>query len=115
MYQTLDPRTVTEFSYRYGDEKNAHIFLSILVQDDEEVSSLISDLAMKDISAINSTRNELAKAHARYLVGGRSEVKDERIFRFSFPERPGALKHFLETMNHDWNVSLFHYSFSSNC
>jgi threonine dehydratase len=73
------------------------------------VSKLISDLSLKSISAINSTRNELAKAHARYMVGGRKTVSNERIFRFSFPERPGALKHFLETMNHSWNVSLFHY------
>ncbi|KAJ3303615.1 hypothetical protein HDV03_003692 [Kappamyces sp. JEL0829] len=110
LYRALDPRIVTEFSYRYGDDKEAHIFLSVMLKDHEkDLPEIFSKLQAQGMLPTNATRNELAKSHARYLVGGRMNVPNERIFRFEFPERPGALKRFLETLKPKWNVSLFHY------
>ncbi len=104
LYQSLDSRPVTEFSYRYGDEKEAHIFLSVMVKDhDKDLEEIFQKLKLQGMQPTNATRNELAKTHARYLVGGRKEVPNERIFRFTFPERPGALKRFLETLKPQWN------------
>ncbi|KAJ3300175.1 hypothetical protein HK104_003785 [Borealophlyctis nickersoniae] len=111
LYRTIHPRSVSEFSYRYGDPKDAHIFMSFMVQDREaELRVICAELQAKGMRVMDASRNELAKSHARYLVGGRVEVPNERLFRFSFPERPGALHHFLSTLRHpQWNVSLFHY------
>lgn len=104
LYQAIHPRDVTEFSYRYGDTKEAHIFMSVLVKDFEtDVDDLFKRIKAQGMTPINSTRDELAKTHARYLVGGRKQVDHERIFRFAFPERPGALKRFLEEMKPTWN------------
>ena len=107
LYQAVDPRTVTEFSYRYGDAKEAHIFMSVMVKDYEsDLADMFQKLESHGMSPMNATRNELAKAHARYLVGGRKDVLHERLFRFSFPERPGALKHFLHSLKPVWNGKL---------
>lgn len=100
LYQAIDPRPVTEFSYRYGSHETANIFLSLLVKDhDREIKEVFTKLEGKGMKAVNATRNELAKTHGRFLVGGRNHVVDERMFRFTFPERPGALKHFLESLH----------------
>ncbi|KNC99017.1 threonine ammonia-lyase, biosynthetic [Spizellomyces punctatus DAOM BR117] len=111
LYKAISPRAVSEFSYRYGDPSEAHIFMSFVVNDREkELGEIFKELDSKGMRAMDASRNEMAKAHARYLVGGRKEVANERLFRFSFPERPGALSHFLSTLRHPlWNVSLFHY------
>ncbi len=74
-----------------------------------EISELFALLRQNGIEPIDASHNEMAKMHARYLVGGRKQVDDERLFRFSFPERPGALAHFLHSLSPSFNVSLFHY------
>ena len=122
LYETLYPRNVTEFSYRLrSEESSAHIYLSFqpLETDDPDATNVMSELCAAGYGVVNLNHNELAKTHARYLVGGRANVRDERIFRFEFPERPGALRRFLESLSESvhldfhtvesWNVSLFHY------
>ncbi|KAJ3252993.1 hypothetical protein HK103_001046 [Boothiomyces macroporosus] len=111
LYECVYPRSVTEFAYRYGDKENAHIFMSLNLKDrHRELPEVFQKLADKGMKAIDASHNEMAKAHARYLIGGRKEVPDEKLFRFAFPERPGALAHFLKSLNNPkWNVSLFHY------
>ncbi|KAJ3313225.1 hypothetical protein HDU76_002694 [Blyttiomyces sp. JEL0837] len=113
LYRAIHPRSVTEFSYRYGDASTATIFMSFRVQDRErELKEVFTHLADLGMEAMDASVNEMAKAHARYLVGGRKEVPNERVLRFSFPERPGALNHFLNSLqspHYKWNVSLFHY------
>ncbi|KAI9205616.1 tryptophan synthase beta subunit-like PLP-dependent enzyme [Polychytrium aggregatum] len=111
LHSVIHPRSVTEFSYRYGDAHEAHIFMSFVVNDrDAELKQIFAELQALGMRAMDASHNELAKAHARYLVGGRKEVPHERIFRFSFPERPGALNHFLNSVKCPlWNISLFHY------
>ncbi|RKO96012.1 threonine dehydratase I, partial [Caulochytrium protostelioides] len=112
LHDIIAPRPVTEFSYRYGDSDRAHIFMSFVVKDrDAELRSIFAQLEQNEMEALDASENEFAKAHARYLVGGRRVVPDERVFRFSFPERPGALNHFLQQLMAPggWNISLFHY------
>ncbi|KAI8905897.1 tryptophan synthase beta subunit-like PLP-dependent enzyme [Gorgonomyces haynaldii] len=111
LYATIYPRNVTEFSYRYGDESQAHIFMSFTMENRErELSDIFASLKANGMHPMDASHNEMAKSHARYLVGGRKTVPDERLFRFSFPERPGALNHFLNKLrNPNWNISLFHY------
>ncbi|KAI8928946.1 tryptophan synthase beta subunit-like PLP-dependent enzyme [Entophlyctis helioformis] len=112
LYQCIHPRPVTEFSYRFGDAVEAHIFLSFKVETnrDVEMDSILADLEAANMTAMDVSTNEVAKAHARYLIGGRKNVPHERLYRFSFPERPGALQHFLDSLRHPrWNISLFHY------
>ncbi|KAF8419434.1 threonine ammonia-lyase, biosynthetic [Tirmania nivea] len=111
--QQLLPRSITEFAYRYSAHTpaRAHIFMSITVtQRAVEVPRLVSALAALDMHATDISDNEFAKAHARYLVGGRSDVPDERVYRFEFPERPGALAKFLHGLRPEgFNISMFHY------
>ncbi|KAJ3055701.1 Threonine dehydratase biosynthetic, chloroplastic [Rhizophlyctis rosea] len=111
LYKTIYPRSVSEFAYRYSDPEEAHIFMSFMVTDRaEELKKVIAACSAKGFTVRDASGNELAKSHARYLVGGKGKVKDERLFRFEFPERPGALNHFLTSLkNPKWNVSLFHY------
>ncbi|KAJ3045675.1 hypothetical protein HDV00_007801 [Rhizophlyctis rosea] len=111
LYRIIHPRSVSEFAYRYSDPDEAHIFMSFMVNDrEEELKTLFAACKAKGFSVMDASRNELAKSHARYLVGGKGKVENERLFRFEFPERPGALNHFLTSMkNPKWNVSLFHY------
>ena len=112
LYNSLHPHPVLEFSYRYGDASKAHIFIGLgIPRTQTELSRLISDLKTKDMIAKDVSNDEVAKMHARFLIGGRSKVPHERVFRFTFPERPGALNTFLTTLMSfsSWNVSLFHY------
>jgi threonine dehydratase len=103
-------RNITEFNYRYSDPKEAQVFVGIQVKDPSETSKLVATLQKHKLDTLDLTDNEMAKLHLRHLVGGRApEAKDEIIFRFEFPERPGALMNFLNSMNHTWNISLFHY------
>ena len=104
-------RGMTEFNYRYADEKQAHIFVGIQLQNGlDEKNELLKSLQDEHYAVEDMTDNEMAKLHIRYMVGGRGNgVKNERLFRFEFPERPGALLRFLNYMGERWNISLFHY------
>jgi threonine dehydratase len=107
----LGKRAITEFNYRYFSEKEAYIFVGVQLQNyDEEGKAFLEKLKDHGLSAIDMTENELAKEHVRYMVGGHPpHLLDEVLYRFEFPERPGALLKFLTSMNHEWNISLFHY------
>lgn len=106
----LGNRSITEFNYRYSDPKQAHIFVGIAVQNPSEAKSLIDALQQQGLPATDLTDNEVAKLHLRHLVGGHApQAEHECVYRFEFPEKPGALMNFLDTMGHDWNISLFHY------
>ncbi|KAJ2521115.1 threonine deaminase [Coemansia sp. RSA 1939] len=110
LHDIIYPRAITEFTYRYGHPENAHIFMSFEVSDRErEVPDIIRRLAAQSMVATDLSDNELAKSHARYIVGGRSSVPNEYLIRFEFPERHGALKKFLGGLQFDWNISLFQY------
>ncbi|KAI9324161.1 tryptophan synthase beta subunit-like PLP-dependent enzyme [Zopfochytrium polystomum] len=114
LYRSIYPRAVTEFSYRYGDENEATIFMGFQVTDRaNEVREVLGALEQKGMSAKDASENEMAKAHAKFLVGGRKKVPHERLFRFAFPERPGALNHFLSNLDKlnekSINISLWHY------
>ncbi|GAA5909209.1 threonine ammonia-lyase ILV1 [Sporobolomyces salmoneus] len=137
LHSIIHPRAVTEFVYRYSSSHRAFIFLSFYLSTPSlptnstpvpslpsgsstpqlspaqarsaELSSLVTHMSGKGFKALDISENELAKSHARYLVGGKEKVKDERMFRFEFPERPGALRRFLETLGERFNISLFHY------
>jgi threonine dehydratase len=106
----LGARNVTEFNYRYSDPEQAHVFVGVQVRDRAETRKLVAKLRRKGLPTLDFTNNEMAKLHVRHLVGGRAPaVKNERLFRFEFPERPGALMKFLDSMSAGWNISLFHY------
>ncbi len=106
----IGERNVTEFNYRMSDFKRAHVFVGIQIQARDEANAIASIFAQEGLETINLTDDEMAKLHIRHLVGGSSShAKDERLFRFEFPERPGALSRFLTQMRPDWNISLFHY------
>jgi threonine dehydratase len=103
-------RSITEFNYRYADPTQAHIFVGIEVAGPKDTAEIVRDLHKRGIEAYDLTDNEMAKLHVRHLVGGRSrDVRDEILYRFEFPERPGALMKFLNSMGGAWNISLFHY------
>ncbi|MFC1337854.1 MAG: threonine ammonia-lyase, biosynthetic [gamma proteobacterium symbiont of Phacoides pectinatus] len=106
-----DKRSVTEFNYRYADAAAAHVFVGVeLSGGDEERRELTGDLTEAGYPVIDMTDNETAKLHIRYMVGGHAPgVENECLFRFQFPERPGALYRFLRGMGRRWNISLFHY------
>lgn len=106
------PHAVTEFSYRFAEEKSANIFMGLSVNASTravELSELIERLGHNGMTAEDLSGDELAKSHIRYLVGGRSGVADERVYMFEFPERPGSLIKFLTTLQPGQNISLFHY------
>lgn len=106
----LGNRNITEFNYRYADPVAAQVFVGVQVRDPEETQKLVATLEKHQLQTLDLTDNEMAKLHLRHLVGGRApDVKEEIIYRFEFPERPGALMNFLNSMNHEWNISLFHY------
>lgn len=106
----LGQRNITEFNYRYANPMEAHVFVGVQVKNQQEIGKLLATLARHTLSAVDFTDNEIAKLHVRHLVGGRAPgLQDEILFRFEFPERPGALMNFLNSMNHSWNISLFHY------
>jgi threonine dehydratase len=106
----LGNRSITEFNYRYSDPQQAHIFVGIGTRERSEAGNLVAMLQQHGLPALDLTENEVAKLHLRHLVGGRApQAEHEQIYRFEFPERPGALMNFLDCMRHDWNISLFHY------
>ena len=106
----LGPRSVTEFNYRYADAGQAQVFVGIEVKSRRETADLVKTLKKAGLAAQDLTDNEMAKLHVRHLVGGRApSIDDEIVYRFEFPERPGALMRFLEAMSGGWNISLFHY------
>jgi threonine dehydratase len=106
----LGGRNITEFNYRYSDPHNAHIFVGVAVSDPSESAKLVSALQQQGLPTLDLSDNEVAKLHLRHLVGGHApQAENEKVFRFEFPETPGALMKFLDTMGHDWNISLFHY------
>ncbi|MBU3736477.1 MAG: threonine ammonia-lyase, biosynthetic, partial [Methylobacterium sp.] len=106
----LGKRNITEFNYRFSDAREAHIFVGVTTHQHGESKKLVEMLARKGLPALDLTDNEMGKLHVRHLVGGHApQVVHEQIYRFEFPERPGALMQFLENMGHDWNITLFHY------
>ncbi|OGS93741.1 MAG: PLP-dependent threonine dehydratase [Gallionellales bacterium GWE2_58_10] len=106
----LGKRNITEFNYRYADPKAAQVFAGIQVRDQSETAELVDKLQRNKLPTLDLSGNEMAKLHLRHLVGGHApEIRDEILFRFEFPERPGALMNFLNSMSHSWNISLFHY------
>ena len=109
--EMLGRRGVTEFNYRYSDTRNAHIFVGVqLTEGEAEQAQIIDTLRAAGYMVEDLSHNELAKLHVRHMVGGRSPgIGNERLFRFEFPERPGALLDFLDAIGTDWNISLFHY------
>ena len=109
--ELIGPRAVTEFNYRISDEAVAHVFVGIAISKRRDEADRIERNFIKHrFPTVNLTDDELAKEHVRHMVGGRSALAaDERLFRFIFPERPGALMRFLSSMRPGWNISLFHY------
>ena len=106
----LGARNITEFNYRYASARDAHVFVGVQVRDRSETHELVGALRGHGLQALDFTDNELAKLHVRHLVGGHAPtVENEILYRFEFPERPGALMKFLEAMSGGWNISLFHY------
>ncbi len=108
---TLGPRAITEFNYRYADDTTAHVFAGVRLKNGAaETTEILANLRDRGYLVEDLTHNVLAKQHARYMVGGHSGgVENERIYHFEFPERPGALLHFLNQVGERWNISLFHY------
>jgi threonine dehydratase len=112
LVEVVLPHAITAFSYRCGPPDSANVLMGISLASStgrEDPSSVIADIVKGGMSAVDLSDDELAKTHLRYLVGGRSGAKDERIFMFEFPERPGALAKFLTTLRPHQNISLFHY------
>ena len=109
--QLLGKRAITEFNYRYADPAAARIFVGVQLSEGEaEKRQIIALLAEHGYPVLDMSDNELAKLHVRYMVGGKtSDLTDEMVFRFQFPERPGALLRFLNSLSASWNISLFHY------
>ena len=104
-------RNITEFNYRFDDPESAHVFVGVQVRDRAETAALVATLRRRKITTRDLSDNELAKLHIRHTVGGHapSAVGNEILYRFEFPERPGALMRFLNAMSRGWNISLFHY------
>jgi len=108
--ELIGPRSVTEFNYRISDAADAHLFIGLAIADRRESAELAGRFAAEGFPVVDLTGDELSKEHVRHMVGGRSPLaSDERLFRFRFPERPGALMRFLADMPPGWNISLFHY------
>jgi len=103
-------RNITEFNYRYHDAGEAHVFVGMQVANRVESTRLVEQLKKHGYATLDLTDDEMAKNHVRHLVGGHApQVKNELLYRFEFPERPGALMNFLNRMSAGWNISLFHY------
>ena len=108
---TVGPRNITEFNYRYANDNDAHVFVGLAMDgSDARKQTLIDRLRQRGYAVVDMTDNEMAKLHIRHMVGGRAPgVDNELLYRFEFPERPGALLEFLTTIGQRWNISLFHY------
>ena len=109
--QALGDRSITEFNYRYSDSAKAQVFTGVKISNgDIEKQLIMEELQNQHYQVLDLSDNELAKVHLRFMVGGHAQsIHDERLYRFSFPEKPGALLHFLSRMGGIWNISLFHY------
>ncbi|MBN9422177.1 MAG: PLP-dependent threonine dehydratase [Candidatus Accumulibacter sp. 66-26] len=106
----IGARSITEFNYRYNDRAEAHIFVGVQVAHRAESLKLVEQLEKHGYPTLDLTDDEMAKGHVRHLVGGHSpQIANEILYRFEFPERPGALMNFLNRMSAGWNISLFHY------
>jgi threonine dehydratase len=106
----LGRRVITEFNYRLSGRERAEIFVGLAIRSREDAEAVASQLKARGYESMDLTGNEMAKLHVRYMVGGRAPgVAGERVCRFEFPERPGALLQFLDTLGGRWNISLFHY------
>jgi len=107
---TLGGHNITEFNYRIADSREAHIFVGIEVSGRSQTARIVRNLRRHGLTTLDLSDNDMAKLHVRHMVGGRAPfATDELLYRFEFPERPGALMKFLENMRGDWNISLFHY------
>src|SRR3954470_15693635 len=106
---TLGANNITEFNYRIADSREAHIFVGVEVRGRGETAKIVRNLKRDGLTTLDLSDNEMAKWHVRHMVGGRAPVKHELLYRFEFPERPGALMRFLSSMRSDWHISLFHY------
>ena len=102
---------ITEFNYRYADPRQAVVFVGVRTEQGEvEKQEIIEQLKAQNYPVVDMSDNELAKLHLRHMVGGHAHgVENEVVYRFEFPERPGALLQFLSHMSEEWNISLFHY------
>ena len=111
LYSLIWPRNVTEFSYRFEQEGDAHVLISFqpVMNIENDFEDVTNNLRENGFSCLDLSDSELAKVHLRHMAGGRSQVEHERLFRFDFPESPGALQRFLLSLDIEWNVSLFHY------
>lgn len=108
--EAVGRRNVTEFNYRISDAEQAHVFVGLQIRSEAEIEKLAAGFRRKGFDTLDLTGNEMAKTHLRYMVGGKSALAEhELLFRFEFPERPGALMTFLGAMSPEWNISLFHY------
>ncbi|MEN4920763.1 threonine ammonia-lyase, biosynthetic [Achromobacter spanius] len=108
--ELVGERSVTEFNYRISDADRAHVFVGIQVSSASEPDKIAANFRRHGFDTLDLTHDEMAKTHLRHMVGGRSALaRNELLYRFEFPERPGALMRFLNAMNPDWNISLFHY------
>jgi threonine dehydratase len=106
----LGRHAITEFNYRIGDTRSAQLFVGVRIAGSDEREALAAAFRAQDFAVLDLTDDELAKLHLRHMIGGRSPLAhDELLYRFEFPERPGALTHFLGQLHPDWNISLFHY------
>jgi threonine dehydratase len=114
---TLGSRSITEFNYRIADSTDAHVFVGVEVHNRDETARIVKTLGREGLKALDLSDDEMAKLHVRHMVGGHApaEIRSARgapgelLYRFEFPERPGALMRFLSSMRTDWNISLFHY------
>ncbi|MEE8339362.1 MAG: threonine ammonia-lyase, biosynthetic [Xanthomonadales bacterium] len=108
--ETIGLRGITEFNYRYADHSEAHLFVGIALKDGlAEKEGILAELREHGFPVSDFSANDMARLHIRHMVGGRANVVNEQLYRFEFPERPGALLQFLRGMKTDWNISLFHY------
>ena len=108
--RAVGQRAITEFNYRYAPRADAHIFVGVQLAHADQRDALLRDLEATGYGVLDLTDNELAIVHLRHMVGGRApEASNERLYSFEFPERPGALLQFLQSLDETWNISLFHY------
>jgi threonine dehydratase len=115
---TLGARNITEFNYRIADPREAHVFVGVEVHNRDETAKIVKVLKRQELKTLDLSDDEMAKLHVRHMVGGHApdaipkgarNAPGELLYRFEFPERPGALMKFLSSMRTDWNISLFHY------
>ena len=108
--KSIGKRNITEFNYRYNNDRFARVFVGVsLGSNPNERSEIINQINNSGYKVFDLSENEMAKLHIRHMVGGRASINNEHLFRFEFPERPGALLEFLDSIGNDWNISLFHY------